>query len=155
MSGGAYDDRLATLRAQLVAALEAEGYPALARDLTPGTRELAQRLFALDAMVRFTHHQPPQTPEDHATFYTAQFLFTSLMPKSTMTATGARHVRLCEEVLQVALAIDVTVEDAINVVADRHRGEHGAGAETIRRAYLKYHKTSPCWLLLEQRRKGV
>ncbi|MGF6728604.1 hypothetical protein OKW50_000685 [Paraburkholderia youngii] len=154
MSGGAYDDRLDLLRAQLGEALEAEGYPALARDLTSATRELAQRLFALDAMVRFTR-QAPVTPDERAAFYTAQIVYTGLMPKSTMTATEARHVRLCEEVLQVALATEVTVEDAIGVVADRHAGKRGAGIETIRRAYLEYHSASPYWVLLEQRRKGV
>lgn len=148
----ALDPTLSALLAQLIAAFEAEGYPALPYDLKPATRELVQWFSALNALKPFVG-QPPRTPEEHATYYAANLTLTALAPRSTKSNTETRHFVLCEEVLQIALARDMTVDKAIETVSERHGGKRGTSAATIRLAYLTHHKNSPYSVLLEAKRK--
>ncbi|MEX3852629.1 hypothetical protein AB3X94_00935 [Paraburkholderia sp. BR10923] len=137
MSGGAYDDRLATLRAQLAGALEAEGNPLHARDLSEDTRKLARSLFAWRTIEAFTRNPAP-TIDDIADFIAAQVDAAELMPSSTTTAADVKRRSLCREVQELRRDTGMAREEAWSEIARRHVDDKGCGFESVKKAYYAY-----------------
>ncbi|MGF6814017.1 hypothetical protein OKW33_000823 [Paraburkholderia atlantica] len=125
------------MRAQLAAALEAEGNPPLVRDMTEKTRKLAQWLFAWQTIEEFTRNPAP-TIDDRAGFIAAQLVATELMPRSNTTAADMKNRELCREVCELRSDRGMTREKAWEEIARRHESEKGCGFETVKKAYYEF-----------------